>query len=227
MRNLAENIWIFDGDSVPFLTLPFTTRMTVVRIGSELWVHSPIRLTEIIREQIQSLGQIKYLIAPNHLHHLFIGEWLAAYPDAQSYGTDQVIHKRNDLRFDGSLNNEQSYPWEKDISQVLFTGSPLMEECVFFHNQSSTLIVTDLIENFPAQHFNSWQRLLAKGVGILAPNGKMPLDWRMSFMFGRSTARQHIEKIIGWKPEKIVMAHGVIVEEAAADFLPRSFSWLI
>lgn len=44
-----------------------------------------------------------------------------------------------------------------------------MEECVFYHSSSSTLIVTDLVENFSGKDFNYWQRVVAKGVGILAP----------------------------------------------------------
>ena len=102
-----------------------------------------------------------------------------------------------------------------------------MEECVFYHKGSSTLIVTDLVENFPGQDFNYWQRVIAKGVGILAPNGKMPLDWRLSFMFGKTDARTHINRLLAWDPKILVMSHGEIVKENANKFLARSFEWLI
>ena len=51
MTEIGENIWIFEGAAVPFFTLPYTTRMTVVRLSDdELWIHSPIALTdELIR----------------------------------------------------------------------------------------------------------------------------------------------------------------------------------
>ncbi|MBY5947744.1 DUF4336 domain-containing protein [Photobacterium rosenbergii] len=227
MRNIAENIWIFDGKAVPFLTLPFTTRMTVIRLSTgELWVHSPIELNATIQVQIEQLGVVKYLIAPNHLHHLFLADWQLAYPDAICYGTDEVIKKRTDIQFEHSLNLKQDWPWALDIEQVLFTGSPLMEECIFFHERSGVLIVTDLVENFPDTGFNSWQRIVAKGVGILAPNGKMPLDWRLSFAFNKTEARSHLSVILGWQPEIVVMSHGLIIEQDAVDFLKRSFGWL-
>ncbi len=74
-----------------------------------------------------------------------------------------------------------------------------MEECVFYHRLSKTLIVTDLVENFSGQDFNYWQRFVAKGgAGILAPNGKMPLDWRLSFMFSKQEARKHLNKLLSW-----------------------------
>jgi hypothetical protein len=202
--------------------------MTIIRLSTgELWVHSPIKLTEEVQNKVDKLGVIKYVIAPNHLHHLFLSDWKLSYPDIAFYGTDEVIKKRGDIKFNHSLNQEKDWPWTLDIDQVLFTGSPLMEECVFFHKSSSSLIVTDLIENFPSGGFNCCQRVVAKGVGILAPNGKMPLDWRLSFLFNKSIARTHLSVINGWQPKVIIMSHGLIVEKYAKDFLKRSFSWLL
>jgi hypothetical protein len=227
MRKLSENIWIFDGEAVPFLSLPFTTRMTVVRLSDgNLWVHSPIKISHELSCQLDELGKVKYLIAPNHLHHLFIASWQTHYPDVLTYGTDELIKKRTDITFDSSFNDDLQWPWANDIKQVLFTGSPLMEECVFFHQSSGVLIVTDLIENFPSTDFTYWQRFFAKGAGVLAPNGKMPLDWRLSFMFGQSHARKHLEVILAWHPNTIVMAHGLIIEHNGQQFLEESFKWL-
>lgn len=228
MQNLAENIWIFDGEAVPFYTMPYTTRMTVVRLASgELWVHSPIRLTPALHNDIQSLGEVKYLIAPNHLHHLFLADWQAAFPNAASYGTPEVIKKCDDLRFEGSLGEAQLWPWADEIETEMFTGSPFMEECIFFYKSTRVLIVTDLIENFPPQHFNFWQRAIAKVVGVLSPNGKMPLDWRLSFYRRKKEAREHMKTIMGWQPDTVVMAHGEVVAQDAQGFLNRSFSWLM
>ncbi|GAL10300.1 hypothetical protein JCM19233_1277 [Vibrio astriarenae] len=124
------------------------------------------------------------------------------------------------------MNQSQNWPWSEDIEQELFSGSPLMEECVFYHKESKVLVVTDLIENFSGQDFNYWQKLVAKGVGILAPNGKMPLDWRLSFVFSKTDARQHLERLLEWDTKILVMAHGVIVRDNVIAFLKRAFKWL-
>lgn len=227
MQQLATDIWIVEGPTVPFLGLPFSTRMTVVRLADDkLWVHSPIKLSESIGTELANLGEVSYLVAPNHLHHLFINEWLEAYPKAQAYGTDELIKKRSDIGFSASLNSAQQWPWAAEIEQVLFSGSPLMEECVFFHRSSATLIVTDLVENFSPSAFSFWQRSIAKLVGILAPNGKTPLDWRLSFIFRKAEAAQHFQQILAWQPQRLVMAHGQIIEQDTETFLARSFSWL-
>ncbi|MGF1701280.1 DUF4336 domain-containing protein [Photobacterium makurazakiensis] len=227
MIKISNNLWVFDGKSVTFMMLPFSTRMTVVKLAdSTLWVHSPIELTEAMRSQVDSLGKVQYLIAPNHLHHLFLKEWQDAYPAAQTYGTREVMKKRNDLRFTSELTSEIPYPWEAEIDMLLFTGSKLMEEAVFFHRESKSLILTDLIENFPPTDFTQIQRLFAKFTGILSPNGKTPIDWRMSFMFHKAEAKQHYLQMVKWEPQQIIMAHGEIVDSDTLAFLRRSFAWL-
>lgn len=227
MQQLDTNLWVFEGGIVPFFKIPFSTRMVVVKLtDGKLWVHSPIELTDELKDQVMQLGEVAYLIAPNHLHHLFIEQWQNAFPDAMTYGTEEVIKKRSDLNFDGILETANYYPWSGEIKQLLFTGSKAMEECVFFHKSSNTLIVADLIENFRPDFFKPWQRVIAKGVGILHPNGKMPIDWRLTFTFNKSEARNHLQEILIWKPQRLVMAHGVVIDSAADEFLSRSFAWL-
>ncbi|RZM73339.1 DUF4336 domain-containing protein [Pseudoalteromonas rubra] len=227
MRQLDDNIWIFDGEAVSFYTMPFTTRMTIVRLAcGGLWVHSPIRLTPELREQVDALGPVTYLVAPNHLHHLFMAPWQETYPEAQTFGTQEVKDKCDTLRFDGIIDNDHHYPWDNTLKTLLFTGSPAMEEAIFYHPQSSTLLVTDLIENFDPDSLNTFQRFVAKGAGVVAPEGQTPLDWRLSFIFHHDTARKHLATMLGWAPKRLVMAHGLIIEKDAVAFLQRAFEWL-
>lgn len=226
MNQLCSSVWLVDGESVRFFTLPFSTRMTVIRLANgDLWVHSPVCLTDPLRDAIDALGPVRWLIAPNHLHHLFVADWQQAWPNAALWGTREVQEKRPDLRFDGTLG-EGEPPWLAEIDQLLFTGSPAMTECVFLHKASRTLIVADLIENFHPDQLGWLQRPLAKAAGVVSPNGGMPIDWRFSFRGHHDQARAHIEHILAWQPERIVMAHGVLIESNADAFLRRSFRWL-
>ncbi|GAL10299.1 hypothetical protein JCM19233_1276 [Vibrio astriarenae] len=54
--------------------------------SGKLWVHSPIQLSESTKHQVDKLGEVVYLVAPNHLHHLFLPEWLCAIPTLNSSG---------------------------------------------------------------------------------------------------------------------------------------------
>ena len=102
-----------------------------------------------------------------------------------------------------------------------------MEEVIFYHRNSKTLIVTDLVENFPPSSLNYIHRIFARIAGILAPTGKTPLDWRLTFIFNKKVANSCFQNMISWKPERLIMAHGQIIEKKATEFLRGSFSWLI
>ncbi len=227
LNKIADNLWTVDGDAVPFFGMPYTTRMTVILLPSgELWIHSPLQLSDQLSRDISALGEVKYLVAPNKLHHLFLADWIARYPEVHCYAAPGLVKKRPDIRFTKELGMRPEAPWSKEIDQTIFLGSPGMQEVVFFHHGSNTLILADLIENFTPASFNWWQRPLAKFAGILAPRGKMPIDWRFSFIFGKKEARKSLAIIIKWKPEIIVISHGECIWEHGEEFLKKSFSWL-
>jgi hypothetical protein len=45
---------------------------------------APIRHREDLTASINALGPGRAIIAPKLMHHLYLGEWMQAYPDAQS-----------------------------------------------------------------------------------------------------------------------------------------------
>jgi hypothetical protein len=38
--------------------------------------------------------------------------------------------------------------WREDLDQLIFRGSRFIQEVVFFHRKTRTLVLADLIENF-------------------------------------------------------------------------------
>ena len=96
----------------------------------------------------------------------------------------------------------------------------------FFHRKSKTLILADLIENFDQNWFKGWRKLIARWVGILAPNGKAPVDFRLSFIGNKKQARTSLARIVAWQPKHIIVAHGICFKNNAMSELKRAFSWL-
>jgi hypothetical protein len=221
----APDIWIVEGETVPFYTMPYPTRMTVIRLADGgLWLHSPIRYSTQLSVRLAALGDVRYLVAPNPLHHLFIAAWAKAYPLAACFGAPGVQAKLPGLVL--APLADTSLPWRDEIDCMLFEGSPLMQEAVFHHRASHTLIVTDLIENFDPATLSLKNRLLARLAGVLAPRGRTPLDWRLSF-FGAGRARAaHCARLIeSWSPDRLVMAHGELIHTGAAEFLDHAFAY--
>src|SRR5215470_9564532 len=78
-----------------------TSTMTVLRLSdADLLVHSPIELDAERRAQVEALGRVTHLYAPNLFHHLHLGEWIAAFPSARVHAPKDLEKKRPDLRRD-------------------------------------------------------------------------------------------------------------------------------
>ena len=120
LESVDEDIWVVDGPNVPFLGLMVGTRMTVVRLGGELWIHSPVSITPEMASELDSLGRIRFVIAPNKYHHVFLSEWRANYPEAEFYASPGLKAKRQDISFDGELLATEAYAWSQTLAHTIF-----------------------------------------------------------------------------------------------------------
>jgi len=230
MIKLADNIWIADGDIVDFHGFPYPTRCVIVRLSSgDLWCWSPIALTSELKDEIATLGEPKHFISPNKIHHLYLQDWQAAWPQAKLWGPASTIKKRSDLTFETPLENRPPPEWGDEIDMIWFNGSPVLDEIIFYHRPSQTVILCDLSENFSeefiAKHWKSWKRFIAKPWGITEGKGYAPLEWRLSFLKRKAT-REARDQMLAWEPERVVMAHGEIQLQKGTQYLKQAFGWL-
>jgi hypothetical protein len=222
---LGPDIWLVEGPVVSFYGFAYPTRMVLVRLsGGGLFVWSPIALTAELKAAVEALGPVEHLVAPNALHHLFLGAWKAAYPAARLYASPGLARKRRDLNFDATLGDVPPASWAADIDQVEMAGSFALTEIVFFHRQSRTALFADLIENFRPGWFKGWRGWLARLDGIVMPHGGAPREWRLTFR--KAPARAALARILSWQPQQVVMAHGEIARTGGTAFIQRSFRWL-
>jgi len=228
LKEFGQEIWTADGsDVVAMMGFRYPTRMAVIRLTSKhLLVWSPIALTAEIRSKVDALGEVRHLVAPNSLHHLFIADWKRAYPDARIYAAPGLREKRKDIAFDSELDGTPVPEWSNAIEYVVVQGNSITSEVVFFHHKSATVIFTDLIQQFPEGWFSGWRAVVAKLDLMIGREPSVPRKFRMAFT-NRHTARESIERILAWPAEKILMAHGTPVMENGQAFLRRAFGWLV
>ena len=138
----------------------------------------------------------------------------------------EALGKRADLRFDGELGDRPEPAWAPVIDQLVFRGSRALDEVVFFHRLSRTVVFGDLVENFDPRTLSRLHRCVARFGGVLAPNGGTPLDYRLSFLRHRALAREAWRRIEAWAPQRVVMCHGMVVEREAMAFLESAFAWV-
>ncbi len=227
LHEFGPDIWVCEGPVVPFFFgFHYPTRMAVVRLSDGgLFVWSPIALSAELKHEVDTLGPVRHLVSPNLLHHLFLGEWKSAYPEARLYASPGLRSRRKDLVFDAELADAPDPGWAADLDQVLVLGSFAMTEAVFFHRASGTAIFADLIENLPRDWFGGWRGLVARLDGIVEPNPGAPREWRASFI-NRRAARSALERILAWPIERVLIAHGEPASTNGAAFVRDAFVWL-
>jgi hypothetical protein len=230
-KRVANGLWIVDGPLIRFggfgLAMPFPTRMTLVRLADgSLFVHSPTALTPALRSAVARLGTPRWLVAPNRIHYWWLPQWHAAYPDAVVYTAPRVREQAGArIAFETlELDRADGYPWDAAIATLPVAGR-YMTEVVFFHRDSRTLVLADLIENFEPGRLGSWwMRWLTRLGGAQDPRGSMPRDMRATYP--RAVLRAALERMLAWEPERIVLAHGRWYDRDGTAELRRAFAWL-
>jgi hypothetical protein len=228
LKPWGEKIWLIDGPAIRSYGFPFSTRATVVQLrNGNLWVHSPTRLTEGLRAELDALGEVRHLVAPNPFHFAYIAEWQAAWPKAKSWAAAGVVERaaKNglSLSFDRELRSEEAEgPWAGQLDQRIVQGSTRFHEAVFFHHASRSLILTDLIEAIETAKLPVHCRPFAWINGIDDSDGKTPPLIRWLFRDKRAMA-DSVEEMIGWAPERIILAHGRCYDRNGVAELERAF----
>ncbi|MBI5261675.1 MAG: DUF4336 domain-containing protein [Bradyrhizobium sp.] len=236
-KPVAQDIGIVDG---PFeyltiagvrLPLPFTTRMTVVRLSNgDLFLHSPIAFDAALAERLQAIGTVRHLVSPNQFHYAHIGEWSQAFPDAVAWASPHARERARsrgiDVRFDRDLGAEPPEEWRGEIDQTTVPGG-IFGEIVFFHEDSKTLILADTIINLELDKMRQPWRFAARLTGMYHPRGQIFFGMRLPLLLQKRKTRAAVQKILAWQPERIILSHGRWIEANGSATLRRLLGWAL
>ncbi len=224
MIELAHNLWIVERPQ-RFYGLEVGTRMTVIRLadGSVL-LHSPVELDAEVRWELDAIGRVRYVVAPNRVHHLYAGDVAKTYPEARLWIGPGLERKRPDLQYVAILGDEAPAEWRDEVEQVFFRGRPYENEVVFFHRPSRTLVMCDLAFNFGPRAAAPTRVLMSllRSYGRFGPSKLDPLLIR-----DRGAARASLERILAWDVDRVIVAHGEVLEHGGREALRRGYAWLL
>jgi hypothetical protein len=205
-----------------FGPISLTTRMTVVRLrDGSLWVHSPISPTRELMNELAVIGNIRYVIAPNKSHHLFFLPFLSANPSAEGFIAGGLESKRPNLQRFPRIPSEA--PWSPELQGFFVDGLPILNETVWFHAETGTLVLTDLL--FCFSHTN--RGLTGFVSTILGVNGRLAMSRTMKLATKdkRALARS-VAPLLSLPVKRVIVAHDQIIDEQAMEKLTQAFSWL-
>lgn len=143
-KDLTNILVLQSKVKIGFFDLP--VKSFVLKTNSGAVLISPLPNLDPHIEIIKKFASLTDIVAPNLLHHLGAKKAKKHFPDATLWATPGLDLKRADIKWDKSLGkNEWSY--DKEIQIVPILGMPRVNEFVFYHKTSRTLIVTDLVFN--------------------------------------------------------------------------------
>jgi len=208
---LDDGVWVYD-EPLKLAGILLGHRMTVVRLpGGGLWVHSPATLTSEIRQWIDAAGPVAHLVAPNCVHDLYLEEYREAYPEAVFHAAPGLSKLCPEVNFNTVIGGPMPEDCRQVFAQQRVGGMPRLNEYVYWHRPSRTLIVADLVFNIlhRARFFDRLIfRINGNVYGRLAPSGLLRL-----FIRDKTAFRRSIGKILEWDFERIIVGHGEIVYE--------------
>jgi hypothetical protein len=223
LERLDQDLWTA---AAPFRVggLELGVRVTALRLADGgLFLHSPIHYTEELRAALEPLGPVRFLAAPNKVHHLHLAGWKLAFPEAKLWGPVGLPDKRKDLRFDGVLVDRPEPAWADRIDQLQFYGAPHTNEVVFLHRPTRTLLLTDLAFNIRGPV----NRLTRAYLRIGGCHGRLATTLIMRLVVrDKKAARESLERICQWDFDRIVVCHGDVLEHGGPGALREAFAWL-
>ena len=223
LEPLAPDVWVVRRP-LPLAVGDVGARMTVLRLpDGSLLLHSPVQLDAALEQALRALGPVKWLIGPNKVHHLFLGDYVKTFPAAALCGAPGLAEKRRDLAFQHVLGDPPPPGWPESVKLQFVEGAPQMNEVALLHAPSHTLVLTDLVFNVPRDGPNR-ARLFHRLVGATGRFG--PHRLIRLFIRDRAALRRSLDRILAWDFERVVMSHGEVLNADGRRLLEQAFAFL-
>jgi hypothetical protein len=222
LEPIADSVWTTERPQ-RFFGVECGTRTTLVRLrAGGLFVHCPAALDETMRADLASQKEpVRAVVAPSSFHHLYIRQWMDAFPDALFACCPKLVTKRPDLKFGHVLGDAPHPIWAEDLDQVYFSAR-LEDEVVFLHRATHTMITADAL-------LNLWGHpsLLTRGAALFMLNTAPGKGWMERIMvWDWKKGRREVDRILKWDIDRIVLAHGKLVREHGHDAVRDAYRWL-
>lgn len=229
LKPLADDIWTVDSGPLHGIA---PLRMTVIRLpDGSLLLHSPTTSTAALRAELDRIGPVRALLAPNPAHWMFAPEWQRTYPQALTWAAPGLRERsqvqKAGMRIDHDLPGGTPEQWAGVLDLVPVPGGLGFTEIAVFHRPSRTLILTDLVLNLEPQRLPALVRPLVRLLGSMAPHGHAPAHLRGIMRAGGEAAQQAAARLVALRPERLVFAHGRMFDGDATAALRTSLSWLL
>lgn len=222
MNAVADNLWE-SSQPLRLGLVKLEHRMTVARLGSgELWVHSPVELTPETRQAIDALGPVGHIVAPSTFHDMYLEEWTAAYPEARFHAAPGVQNEHRSWPITDEISPTSPPSWSDEIQSLVLAGMPRINETVFLHQPSGTLIVADLVFNLTDWPMDTISSLTFRMFGTYQQLAVSRL-FRL-FAKDRGALKDSLNRMLDWDFDRVLVGHGRPIEQGGRQAMRGALS---
>ncbi len=217
-----------------------------------LAVFSPVALTPEVKAKIAELGgTIRYIVAPDIEHHIFVSDWKREFPDAYIIGPEGLPEKRAKSK-DDKVGSEDFFKVFEAKTKAAMAITPefdadfayeyvdahMNRELVFFYKPDRALIEADLLFNLPPTEQYSRVQDPAKDkqglVGRLFQSiqttagdakGTKRFLWHVVSSHDRDGFNASVRRIDAWDFDILIPCHGDTIETNAKETFRKVFEW--
>ena len=221
---VPDFIWVTQRP-VWFSGVRLRSRTTVVRLsGDALWVHSPCAPTDEVCAALDALGEVRWIVVPNRFHHLQAPATAARYPKAVVVGPKSAQSRNPHLRLTMSADDPTYVGATPELTSIQLGGVPFLDETVFFHPATGSLIAADMLMSACARDHFTW-RIAARIFGRYGKVGTPPdVAWNTR---ANAAAALSIAQIGALPLQRILVAHADTITDAPAQKLAKAWAFVI
>lgn len=218
-RAIAPGVWVLDR-RVFLAGARLPSCSTIVDVGDgRLAIISP---PADVTPDVDRLGTIAAIVAPNSFHYLHAPAWHRRHPAAALYAAPELSRRVPEFPLAAELTADAAPLWREALPFVVLGPDRGIAEVLFFHRASRTLVLTDVASNL-VDVDRAADRLAFRVSGM--PRGFGPTrNSRRLLLRDRPRARETLRAVMRWPFERIVVAHGAVVERRAADVFVSAFA---
>ena len=171
-----------------------STRMTVISTPAGLVLYSPVALDDAAITDIQAIGEVCTIIAPNLYHHMYLRAAIAAFPAARVLVPDGLAAKIGPIPGSHPITDKADPDLPNGLEHHVFSGHAIRETSLF-HRPTGTLITADLLYNYQREGFTA-EKVFFGLMGIYGRPG-VPFYHRFAIEEKASVSRL-IEQVRYW-----------------------------
>jgi len=220
LQTIAPDLWAAQTVHRAWpLVLP--ARMTVVREPTGLVLISPIPIDDQLADELAALGPVRHIVAPNKFHYAYLAAARERYPSATAHGPAGLEEKI------GAPLDRPLTATEHDfatLEPMAIAGAPKVDEFVFLHRPTRTLVTTDLLFNMkkpPALLSGLLLRLLSRAIGRPA----MSRLWQF-LASDRNALLDSLDQVLAADFDRLIVAHGDVIDRGGRQALADGTAWL-